>query len=165
MSEIVLQSIIDTPVGPIRLWSRQGKLIGLYFATHKGMREGMVISDRRCDVLQRAANQLAEYFDGRRRLFDLPLAVHGTAFQQRVWAELQRISFGDRISYTALARRVGHPAAKRAVGSANGRNPISIVIPCHRVVAASGRLAGFAGGVAAKQWLLDHEARQVNGTY
>ena len=113
-------------------------------------------------VLAATARQLAEYFAGERTAFDLPLAPRGTAFQQAVWRELVAIPFGETRSYADLARTLGQPTATRAVGAANGRNPLSIVAPCHRVVGSNGALTGFAGGLAAKRWLLDHE-RSVTG--
>jgi methylated-DNA-[protein]-cysteine S-methyltransferase len=110
-------------------------------------------------VLARAATQLAEYFAGARRVFDVPLAPRGTDFQQGVWRELARIPYGETRSYGELARVLGRPSASRAVGAANGKNPISILVPCHRVIAGSGALTGYAGGLDAKRWLLAHEAR------
>lgn len=114
-------------------------------------------------VLALAAAQLAEYFDGARRDFDVPLAPRGTGFQRLVWRELAKIPYGETRSYGELARALGRPAASRAVGAANGRNPISILVPCHRVIAGSGALTGYAGGLAAKRWLLEHEARWAPG--
>ncbi len=108
-------------------------------------------------LLARAAGQLAEFFRGERRAFDLPLAPGGTAFQGRVWEELRRIPYGETVSYGELARRIGAPGASRAVGMANGANPISILIPCHRVIGSSGRLTGYGGGVERKAFLLDLE--------
>ena len=110
-----------------------------------------------------AVRQLREYFAGRRSGFDLPLALEGTAFQRAVWRALQEIPYGATISYGELARRVGNPKASRAVGSANGANPLPIVIPCHRVIAGDGSLGGFGGGLPVKQVLLDLEHR-VSGT-
>jgi methylated-DNA-[protein]-cysteine S-methyltransferase len=101
--------------------------------------------------------QLAEYFAGERREFDVPMQLAGTAFQRRVWEELVRIPYGTTITYAELARRVGRPTAVRAVGAANGRNPISILVPCHRVIGADGKLTGYGGGVERKQWLLELE--------
>ena len=106
-----------------------------------------------------AVRQLHEYFAGRRSAFDLPLAPAGTAFQRTVWRALQEIPYGATISYGELARRVGNPKASRAVGSANGKNPLPIVIPCHRVIASDGGLGGFGGGLPTKQGLLDLEQR------
>ncbi len=108
-------------------------------------------------MLERAAAQLAAYFAGDRKAFDLPLAPEGTAFQRRVWDQLRAIPFGVTRSYGELANALDMPTGARAVGSANGKNPISIIVPCHRVIAGSGALTGYAGGMAAKQWLLEHE--------
>jgi methylated-DNA-[protein]-cysteine S-methyltransferase len=108
-----------------------------------------------------AVRQLRDYFAGRRTEFDLPLAPEGTPFQRAVWRQLQDIPYGETISYGELARRVGNPKASRAVGSANGANPIPIMIPCHRVIAAGGKLGGFGGGLRTKQALLDLETRAV----
>ena len=108
-------------------------------------------------ALAEAKRQLGEYFDGKRREFDLPLGASGTEFQQRVWAELRRIPFGETISYRTLAERIGKPAASRAVGQANGRNRLPIVVPCHRGVSHDGKLGGYGGGLPTKQRLLDFE--------
>jgi methylated-DNA-[protein]-cysteine S-methyltransferase len=108
-------------------------------------------------ILAAARRQLAEYFAGERREFDLPIHPDGTPFQLRAWAELSRIPYGETISYDTQARRLGDPRRARAVGAANGKNPISIIVPCHRVIAKSGALTGFGGGIERKRWLLDHE--------
>lgn len=114
--------------------------------------------DRDDNALLRAAEiQLCEYFSGQRTAFDLPLAFHGTEFQKKVWTALLAIPFGETRSYMQIAREIGSPAAVRAVGAANGKNPISIIAPCHRVIGANGGLTGFAGGLAAKEFLLAHE--------
>ena len=115
---------------------------------------------RRDDALFASARrQLDAYFAGELLDFDLPLAPCGTAFQQRVWSALREIPYGEVVSYGAIAKRVGAPAAVRAVGAANGRNPVAIVIPCHRVVGADGSLTGYGGGLERKRWLLQHESR------
>jgi len=114
--------------------------------------------------LREVSRQLREYFAGERTTFDLPLAPEGTDFQRNVWRKLQDIPYGHTISYGELARRVGNPKASRAVGAANGQNPIPIVIPCHRVIGANGTLTGFGGGLAAKEALLALEARQMRLT-
>lgn len=111
-------------------------------------------------ILAAARRQLREYFAGHRTGFELPLATQGTAFQLRVWAELRRIPYGQTISYGELARRLGQPRAARAVGAANGANPIPIIVPCHRVIGASGKLTGFGGGLATKAELLALESAQ-----
>jgi len=112
-------------------------------------------------LLRRAGEQLTAYFEGRRRTFSLPLAPVGTPFQRRVWTELQRIPYGETLPYSQLARRAGRPRAIRAAGAANGKNPISIVIPCHRVVGKDGSLTGYGGGLETKQALLDLERAPV----
>jgi methylated-DNA-[protein]-cysteine S-methyltransferase len=117
--------------------------------------------DRRASVLAEAVSQLEEYFTGERVEFDLPLDPQGTPFQQSAWMALRRIPYGSTVSYGEQARSLGDPNKARAVGAANGRNPIGIVVPCHRVVGSNGSLTGFAGGLDAKAWLLDHERRTV----
>ena len=144
---------IKSPLGTLRLYGSADELVGLYLPA-----QAAPDAPRRATpALDVAAAQLAEYFAGKRRQFDLPLAPRGTGFQQVVWRALAQIPFGATQSYGELARSIGRPSASRAVGAANGRNPISIVVPCHRVIAGSGALTGYAGGVAAKQWLLEHE--------
>lgn len=108
---------------------------------------------------QRAVDQLVEYFQGNRKTFDIPLALRGTEFQLAVWNELLRVPYGDTITYAELARRIGRPAAIRAVGAANGANPIPVIVPCHRVIGSNGTLTGYGGGIERKQWLLAHEGR------
>jgi O-6-methylguanine DNA methyltransferase len=108
-------------------------------------------------VLEQTRNELAEYFAGTRRVFEIPLSFAGTAFQERVWTVLRGIHYGERLSYLEQSRRVGDEKAIRAVAQANGQNPLAIVIPCHRVINASGRLGGFGGGLLRKQFLLDLE--------
>jgi methylated-DNA-[protein]-cysteine S-methyltransferase len=115
-----------------------------------------------CDCLQEARSQLAAYFKGKLRCFDLPLVFWGTPFQRTVWRKLLKIPYGQTVTYSELARRVGNPSALRAVGAACGRNPLSIVVPCHRVVGADGRLTGYAGGLVAKRQLLELEAGQLD---
>lgn len=110
-------------------------------------------------VLEEACRQLDDYFAGRRTTFELPLDLSGTEFQQAAWRALAAIPFGETRSYAQQAARLGRPAAFRAVGAANGRNPVSIVLPCHRVVGSDGSLTGFAGGIETKRWLLEHEQR------
>lgn len=147
----------------VALLDQGGALLRLGFLAGRGPEDvtarrgaGEVVWDaRRCE---RVAGELREYFEGRRESFDLPLAPEGTPFQQAVWSELRRIPFGERSSYGALAARIGRPWASRAVGQANGANPIAVVIPCHRVVGSDGSLTGYGSGVPIKRWLLDHEA-------
>ena len=150
----------DSPLQPIMLVAEDGYLTGLYMAS---TRYPLTIGtdwrrDDEAAPFGDAKQQLAAYFAGERTAFDLPLRMGGTAFQRQVWAELGRIPYGATISYGELARRIGSPNASRAVGLANGRNPISIVVPCHRVIGANGKLVGYAGGISRKQTLLAHEA-------
>ena len=154
---------VASPVGPLTLTARSGALDGIYFDGHRPEPRGRVGGDRdgasgsaaeNVAVLASAEAQLAEYFAGTRRAFELPLELEGTHFQCAVWAQLQQIPYGETITYGELARRVGNPNAFRAVGLANGRNPVSIVVPCHRVVAAGGKLGGYGGGLDRKALLL-----------
>ncbi|GAB2802156.1 methylated-DNA--[protein]-cysteine S-methyltransferase [Halomonas shantousis] len=108
-------------------------------------------------LIERCKTQLAEYFQGRRQGFDVPLTPQGTAFQQRVWSQLRQVPYGQTCSYAAISNAIGCPQSHRAVGAANGRNPLSIIVPCHRVIGSSGKLTGYAGGLERKQWLLRHE--------
>ncbi len=123
-----------------------------------------IATDRRTEILSAAVDQLSEYFRGERTEFDLPLDAHGTDFQVDAWRALQTIAFGTTISYGEQADRMGDRRKARAVGAANGRNPISIIVPCHRVVGSTGALTGFAGGMDAKRWLLEHESRVAGHT-
>jgi methylated-DNA-[protein]-cysteine S-methyltransferase len=118
------------------------------------------VEDPAHPVLCETIRQLREYFSGQRRRFDLPLDFRGTDFQRQVWSSLLSIPFGETRSYLEVARSLGNPAAVRAVGAANGRNPISIIAPCHRVIGTGGDLTGFGGGLEAKAWLLAHESPQ-----
>jgi methylated-DNA-[protein]-cysteine S-methyltransferase len=113
--------------------------------------------------LKKCAEQLDEYFLGKRIEFNLPLQQHGTEFQLKVWNELLNIPFGETINYLTLAKRIGNLKSIRAVGTANGRNNISIVVPCHRVIGSDGSLTGYSGGLWRKQWLLEHENKYANG--
>ncbi len=154
----VATTIISSPLGPIQLAGRSGKLLGVWFGErrHAPDASGWVPDP---SIFGNAINQLTEYFAGTRQVFDLALEYQGTAFQRQVWQALKQIPYGSTISYAELARRAGRPGAARAAGAANGRNPLSIVLPCHRVVATTGGLAGYGGGLARKRWLLAHEAR------
>jgi len=117
------------------------------------------LQPKTCAVLEAALRQLCEYLEGRRRAFELPVRLSGTPFQMRVWRALQRIPYGETRSYGEVARMVGGPGAARAVGAANGANPVAIVVPCHRVIQSDGRLGGYGGGRRIKQFLLDLERR------
>lgn len=150
---------IDSPIGPLLLTSDGEALTGLHMSdsSHPPSRDADWIESPRHAVFGEARRQLGEYFAGARREFALPLAAQGTPFQQKVWQALRQIRYGETQSYGEVAARIRNPAASRAVGLANGRNPIAVVVPCHRVIGANGSLTGFGGGLARKRWLLEHE--------
>lgn len=163
MSATTYYSYIESPLGSMFVRGDGQFVTGLFMPQHKGWRgpdAAWQLSDAPFSAVR---EQLAEYFAGQRETFDVLLKPAGTPFQQRVWQELVRIPFGTTISYAQLAERVGQPTASRAVGNANGRNPISILVPCHRVIGASGKLTGYAGGLDKKEWLLAWE-RQSRST-
>jgi len=155
---------VDSPIGRLLLKSDGVALTGLYMDVPDSGVPAVAAPgapgwthDADAGPLPQVARQLEEYFSGKRRVFDLPLRLEGTLFQQRVWAALTEIPYGATWSYGQLARRIDNPNASRAVGLANGRNPISILVPCHRVIGADGSLTGYGGGVERKRWLLAHE--------
>lgn len=149
----------ESPIGPLLVAGNAEAVTQIGFPKEKRPRRPAPDwTESRQGVVAAAVAQLREYFMRRRTEFDLPLAPEGTAFQQRVWKSLQTIPYGETISYAELAKRTGNPKAARAVGSANGCNPIPIVIPCHRVIAADGTLGGFGGGLDVKQSLLTLES-------
>ena len=150
-------ALYDSPVGELLLTSAGGCLTGVYFEDHRHPPEDRVELAPDGTAFVRVITQLDEYFSGSRDRFDLPLAPAGTEFQQKVWNALLEIPFGATESYGDLAARLGDPKATRAVGLANGKNPISIIVPCHRVVGADGSLTGYGGGLERKRWLLVHE--------
>lgn len=158
-----LHTLMPSPVGTLTLVSQDQRLIAVLWEQEREnrVRLGPLQRDDRCPVLIETAHQLSEYFAGKRQRFDLALAFTGTAFQRQVWDALLSIPFGETRTYGQIAQQIGNPSAVRAVGAANGRNPISIIAPCHRVIGASGGLTGFAGGLAAKQLLLALEGRQT----
>jgi methylated-DNA-[protein]-cysteine S-methyltransferase len=149
--------VIDSPVGPLTLVATDGTLSGLYMdeQRHRPLTElfGPRDDTRSTEVI----TQLTAYFAGDLKDFDVPLTLAGTDFQRRVWTELQRIPYGETTTYGELAERLGQPTAARAVGLANGKNPISIIVPCHRVVGSTGNLTGYGGGLPRKRYLLDFE--------
>lgn len=147
--------IVETPIGPVRLAAEDGFLTELTF----GGDENSDGCGEDGPVLDRAEAQLGEYFRGARKVFDLPLRPKGTPFQLEDWRALQEIPYGETVTYGDIARRIGRPKAFRAVGMANHANPISIIIPCHRVVGSDGRLTGYGGGLEVKRFLLDLEQK------
>ncbi len=150
----------ETAVGRLTLLSDEGALVGCHFE-RPTWPDRMAMAEEGTDrVLDRARSQLDEYFAGSRTQFDLELAPRGTAFQRSVWRALVEIPFGETRHYGGIAKRIGQPTASRAVGAANGQNPIAIIIPCHRVIGADGSLTGFGGGIERKKYLLQLEASQ-----
>jgi methylated-DNA-[protein]-cysteine S-methyltransferase len=154
---------VESSIGRLMLTSDGTALTGLYMNLYRNKPSKLPgldddwIQNATIDPLPAAARQLKEYFAGKRREFDLPLRMEGTEFQQRVWRELTKIPFGETRSYGQLAKRLNNPNGSRAVGLANGRNPIAVIVPCHRVIGADGSLTGFGGGLDRKEWLLTHE--------
>lgn len=149
--------VVSSPVGELLLESSGEALTRLDFIEDGDTRAPTDTGVQVDVILASAARQMEEYFRGRRRSFDLPLAPAGTEFQRRVWHALRSIPFGSTTTYGEIARRIGQASASRAVGAANGRNPIGIIVPCHRVMGAAGDLVGYGGGMDRKRWLLDHE--------
>ncbi len=150
----MLYTTLTTPIGSLMLIGDQWALTALHLPGRHGDTAGLTRDDARFAV---EARQLTEYFAGERTGFDFPMRMAGGPFERRVWAELETIPYGETASYGEIARRVGAPSASRAVGAANGRNPIAIVVPCHRVIGANGSLTGYGGGLPCKRALLDHE--------
>lgn len=157
---------LPSPVGELKLVANGSRLVAILWENDKPNRVRLGPMSEAPDnpLLMKTARQLAEYFAGQRQCFDLELDFVGTDFQKKVWAALLTIPFGETRTYSQIAEQIGHPAAVRAVGAANGKNPLSIVAPCHRVIGASGKLTGFAGGLEAKERLLVLEGGQRPGT-
>lgn len=176
---VVRGRTIESPLGPLRLLATDEALVGVRLPNHAvtdgvdelaeaapggdGSADPTGTHDPAREVLERAARQLDEYFAGRLRAFSVPLAMSGTPFQREVWRGLLTIPFGERRSYAWLADEIGRPRAYRAVGAANGSNPLGIIVPCHRVVGADGSLTGYGGGLDANRWLLGHERAVAGG--
>ena len=150
--------VVPSPIGDLYLTARDGAITGLHMGEPRGGEETTGRWTREPRMLAAARAQLEAYLAGELTAFDLALSSGGTPFQQQVWGELRKIPYGETISYLELATRVGNPKAMRAVGAANGRNPIAIIVPCHRVIGADGSMTGFGGGIDRKVWLLRHEA-------
>lgn len=155
---------IASPVGELLLFSDGTSVTGLYTAQQiktkfASLSKEQALASTELPIFEETQEQLAEYFAGKRREFNLPLKPDGSDFQLAVWDQLRRIEYGNTISYIQLAERLGKPSASRAVGNANGKNPISIIVPCHRVIGANGALTGYAGGLECKKALLSHELK------
>ncbi|MCL6244745.1 MULTISPECIES: methylated-DNA--[protein]-cysteine S-methyltransferase [Acinetobacter] len=150
---------LDSPVGQLKLVAHETALVAVLWENENSnrVRLAALVEDLQHPILLKTAQQLNEYFAGKRQQFDLPLDFEGTAFQQQVWQALLTIPFGETRSYKQIAEQIGNVKAVRAVGAANGKNPISIIAPCHRVVGANGKLVGFAGGLENKDILLKLE--------
>ena len=149
----------ESPIQSLRLVSDGRSLLGLYMLSEKHDRtpQSDWLEDASVEPFAETKQQLTAYFAGTLTEFNLPLQMQGTLFQQQVWAALKTIPYGTTQSYGGLAQQLGQPKASRAVGLANGQNPLSIVVPCHRVIGANGKLTGYGGGLERKQWLLNHE--------
>ncbi|WP_433144289.1 methylated-DNA--[protein]-cysteine S-methyltransferase [Actinomadura nitritigenes] len=154
--------VVDSPVGPLTLVAVDGALCGLYMVNqrHRPPQESFgAPGDPDAEPFAATAEQLTAYFAGELTEFDLPLNLRGTPFQGRVWAALQEIPYGETTTYGELAVELGKPSASRAVGLANGKNPVGLIVPCHRVVGSTGSLTGYGGGIDRKRYLLDFERR------
>jgi len=149
---------IDSPIGALTLTAREGMLTGVHMHEQRHAPTLPPTCRRDDAAFEEIVAQLHAYFAGTLTDFDVALQMHGTDFQRRVWQGLREIPYGETISYGELARWVGNPKASRAVGLANGRNPVGIIVPCHRVIGADGSLTGYGGGLDRKVWLLEHEA-------
>jgi methylated-DNA-[protein]-cysteine S-methyltransferase len=155
---------VTSPVGQLRLVASDKGLVSVLFNGGRGqakLPDGLLEQNETHPILRQAEKQLSEYFSGKRKDFHLPLEIKGSVFQTKAWRELQKIPYGGTISYGEQAKRLGDAKKARAAGMANGRNPISIIVPCHRVIGASGALTGFGGGLKVKQYLLDHERKNA----
>jgi methylated-DNA-[protein]-cysteine S-methyltransferase len=155
--------VIASPLGELTLVAEREALVGVYFAHHRGRPGPAALGARDDTILDAVASQLGEYFAGVRTRFDLPVRLDGTPFELAVWKLLTDIPAGETRSYGQLARQLGDPALAQEVGAANARNPLCIVVPCHRVIGSDGSLVGYAGGLRRKRALLDHERRVADG--
>lgn len=152
---------VDSPIGQLNLTSSNNYITGLYMEEQRHAPTDRDTWIRNDPLFVEAVTQIEAYFAGALRTFDLPIKLEGTEFQMRVWNELRTIPYGETMNYGRLARQVGNPKACRAVGLANGRNPVAIIIPCHRVIGVNGALTGYGGGLDRKKWLLGHERSQL----
>lgn len=152
-----VHTVIDSPIDPITLVAEDGLLCGLFMSTHKGRPDDEMFGDRDHSAFAQVIEELGEYFSGDRKEFTVPLAPVGNEFQKLVWNALRTIPYGETASYGEIAKRIGRPGAARVVGMTNGQNPISIVVPCHRVIGANGKLVGYGGGLERKKFLLELE--------
>jgi methylated-DNA-[protein]-cysteine S-methyltransferase len=154
--------ILDTALGKIAIYAGDEAVNAVLFVKTEES-DTQDESSCRHPVIEKCVQQLQEYFEGKRKIFDLPLQQKGSVFQQNVWAELLKIDYGKTISYLELSKRVGDVKAIRAVGTTNGKNQIAIIVPCHRVIGSDGSLTGYAGELWRKKWLLEHEGKFAHG--
>jgi methylated-DNA-[protein]-cysteine S-methyltransferase len=150
----VFKALYESPIGPLEVAGTEEGILSIEFSERSAVPAG-----RPAPCLKECFRQLEEYFAGRRRAFTLRLDLRGTPFQKRVWSELLKVPFGRTVAYRDIAAALGNPRSTRAVGGANHRNPVSIVVPCHRVIGADGGLTGYGGGLRRKEWLLAHEKK------
>ena len=155
----------QSPVGTVRIKAHKGCINEILFMDEvtEQHRDDEIIDQADTDVLAKCRQQLDEYFSGERKTFDFPVKQEGTLFQEKVWNELLHIPYGKTISYRQLSQMIGNVKSIRAVGTANGRNNLPIVVPCHRVIGSDGSLTGYGGGLWRKKWLLEHENKFGNG--
>ncbi len=147
----------ESPVGRLGIAAENNNLTGVFFDHRNNFPNHEIVET---PIIKLAAKQLEEYFQGERKAFDLPLLLQGTEFQQSVWGALQTIPYGETRSYKEIATQIGNPKASRAVGHSNHKNPLAIIIPCHRVIGQNGKITGYAGGLEAKRFLLELESQQ-----
>jgi len=158
-----------SPLGPLKINIHENCISEIIFSDDKNdmnndqSEENFLVENK--EVFEKCKKQFDEYFSGKRKNFDLPVKQSGTSFQEKVWNELVKIPFGKTISYLQLSQHIGNVKSIRAVGTANGKNNLSIVVPCHRVIGSDGSLTGYAGGLWRKQWLLEHENKYANGVH
>lgn len=165
MTTSTVHTVVDSPCGPLTLVARDGVLAGLYMTEQRHLPPVETFGPRAdLPLFDHVTKQLSEYFAGERTAFDIELRLAGTPFQQRVWTALRDIPYGQTVSYGELAETLGQPTASRAVGLANGKNPIGIIVPCHRVIGANGSLTGYGGGLERKRWLLAFESSSMQPT-
>jgi methylated-DNA-[protein]-cysteine S-methyltransferase len=157
--ENIFKTTIETPIGYLKLTSNNEVLLSVSFAETLG-----VPSDFQPDILKESVLQISEYFEGKRKEFSLNLQPAGTDFQLKVWEEVKKVPFGETASYLYIAIKTGSKNNTRAVGLANGKNPIPIIIPCHRIIGSNGKLTGYAGGLERKKWLLQHELKHSDNS-
>jgi methylated-DNA-[protein]-cysteine S-methyltransferase len=163
-SPIFARRVVRSPIGPLTLYANEHALVGLYFEQHKPAPRVTRSRDGASAILDRTEAELDRYFTTREHRFDVPIALAGTDLERSVWSMLRAIPIGRTRAYGEIAAALDRPNASRAIGAAVGRNPISIIVPCHRVIAKSGLLTGYAGGIERKAWLLAHEATATAGS-